>query len=178
VYSHPFRAISRLAALFENQESLLPRRLLWIEPNFCGVTVEILSAAHHLAWTQYPAVWLCESCAILWLMLRATRSSMARAGVLFMLSGLMLNAVVTDANAGVMPVVGMPSSVRPSGPMWGAATAETRLSFLADQAQLGLFSVGDLLLLFGGILIAAVAVRRICKMRGRFHPQAAPGNGC
>lgn len=125
-----------------------------------GLIVDILSAAHHLAWTQYPAVWLCEACAILWLVLRAMRSPLARVGVLFMLSGLLLNAVVTDANAGVMPVVDMPSTIRPSGPMWGPATAETRLSFLADQARLGLFSIGDVMLLCGGFAIVAAGLRR------------------
>lgn len=77
-----------------------------------------------------------------------------------MLAGLMLNAVVTDANAGVMPVVDMPTTVRPSGPMWGAATSETRLSFLADQGRLGLFSIGDLMLLCGGLSILGAGLRR------------------
>jgi hypothetical protein len=58
-----------------------------------------------LAWTQHPAIWLCESCAILWLVVRAVRSPWVRAGVLLMLCGLMLNALVTEANAGRMPVV-------------------------------------------------------------------------
>ena len=80
-----------------------------------------------------------------------------------MLSGLMLNALVTDANAGTMPVVGMPSTLRPAGPMWQAATPKTQLPFLADQAQLGLFSIGDLVMIFGGILIVAICLRRVLK---------------
>src|ERR1035438_7845242 len=116
-----------------------------------GRTVNLLSAVHQLAWTQHPAIWLCESCAILWLMLRAVRSPWVRAGVLLVLCGLMLNGLVTTANAGTMPVVGMPSTLHPLSPMWRAATSTTRLPFLADQAQLGLFSVGDLVMLFGGI---------------------------
>jgi len=139
------------------------------------VIVDILSAAHHLAWTQYPAVWLCEACAILWLVLRAMRSSLARVGVLLMLSGLLLNAVVTDANAGVMPVVDMPSTVRPSGPMWGPATSETRLSFLADQARLGLFSFGDLMLLCGGFSIVFAGLRRTGMIRGKLDCRLQPG---
>jgi len=130
-----------------------------------GWTVNLLSAAHHLAWTQHPTIWLCESCAILWLVVRAVRSSWVRVGVLLMLSGLMLNALVTDANAGAMPVVGMPSTVHPASPMWQAATAKTRLAFLADQAQLGLFSIGDLVMLFGGVLIVAICLRRALNMR-------------
>jgi hypothetical protein len=83
-----------------------------------------------------------------------------------MLSGLMLNALVTAANAGAMPVVGMPSSVHPASPMWRAASSNTRLSFLADQARLGLFSIGDLALLLGGILIITICLRRARKVQG------------
>jgi hypothetical protein len=86
-----------------------------------------------------------------------------------MLCGLMLNAIVTEANAGTMPVVGMPSTLRPASPMWRAATSHTRLPFLADQARLGLFSVGDLLMLFGGILIVAICLRRALKMEGSLN---------
>lgn len=82
-----------------------------------------------------------------------------------MLAGLMLNAIVTDANAGVMPVVGMPSTVHPAGPMWAAATYKTRLAFLADQAGLGLFSVGDMMLMFGGLFVVGAGLRR--KLRTR-----------
>ena len=122
--------------------------------------MNLLSAVHQLAWTQHPAIWLCESCGILWLMLRAVRSPWVRAGVLLVLCGLMLNGMVTTANAGTMPVVGMPSRVHPVSPMWRAATSETRLPFLADQARLGMFSVGDLVMLFGGILIVAIFLHR------------------
>lgn len=129
--------------------------------------MHLLSAAHHLAWAQHPTIWLCESCAILWLVVRAVRSYWVRVGVLLMLSGLMLNALVTDANAGAMPVVGMPSTLRPASPMWHAATPKTQLAFLADQAQLGLFSIGDLVMIFGGILIVAICLRRALKNKLR-----------
>lgn len=131
-----------------------------------NVRVNLLSAVHQLAWTQHPAIWLCESCAILWLMLRAVRSAWVRAGVLLVLCGLMLNGLVTTANAGTMPVVGMPSTMHPVSPMWRAATSKTRLPFLADQARLGLFSVGDLVMLFGGILIVAICLHRALKIEG------------
>ncbi len=126
--------------------------------------MNLLSAAHQLAWTQHPTIWLCESRAILWLVARAVRSPWVRAGILLVLCGLMLNAVVTEANAGTMPVVGMPSTLRPASLMWRAATSHTRLPLLADQARLGLFSVGDLVMLFGGILIVATCVHRTLKM--------------
>jgi hypothetical protein len=127
--------------------------------------MNLFSAVHQLAWTQHPVIWLCEACAILWLVVRVVRSAWVRAGVLLMLCGLTLNALVTDANAGTMPVVGMPSTLRPASPMWRGATSKTRLLLLADQARLGLFSVGDLILMFGGILIVAVCLHRtfICR---------------
>lgn len=137
--------------------------------------MNLLSTVHQLAWTQYPAIWLCESFAILWLVVRAVRSPWVGAGVLLMVCGLMLNALVTDANAGTMPVVGMPSTMHPANPMWQAATPKTRLAFLADQAHLGLFSVGDLAILFGGILIVAICLRRTLKIEGGLEFQAA---GC
>ena len=127
--------------------------------------MHFISAAHQLAWMQYPAIWLVECCAILWLVLRSIRSPWARAGVLMMICGLAMNALVTDANAGTMPVVGMPSHLRPVSPMWHAANAHTRLSWLADQARFGLFSVGDFVLLFGGALVLAICTRRALKRR-------------
>jgi hypothetical protein len=125
--------------------------------------VNLLSAVHQLAWTQHPTIWLCESCAILWLVVRTVRSPWVRAGVLLMLCGLVLNALVTDANAGTMPVVDMPSTLHPASPMWRAATPKTRLPFLADQARLGLFSVGDLMMIFGGIVIVTICLHRTLK---------------
>ena len=127
--------------------------------------IHFLSEAHQLAWTQHPAIWLCECCAILWLVLRSFRSPLVRAGVLLMICGLAMNAMVTDANAGAMPVVGMPASIRPVSTMWQPATSHTRLLLLADQAQLGLFSVGDVILLLGGSLIMAICFRRALRRR-------------
>ena len=141
-----------------------PQHLLGIVARW---TVNLLSAAHELAWTQYPAIWLCESCAILWLVMRAVRSPCVRIGVLLMLCGLVLNALVTEANAGAMPVVGMPSTLRPVSPMWRVATSNTRFPLLADQARLGLFSVGDLALLPGGTIIVAFCFQRTLKMQRR-----------
>ena len=89
-----------------------------------------------------------------------------------MLSGLMLNALVTEANAGQMPVVGMPSDLHPMNSTWQAASSTTRLAFLADQARLGMFSVGDIALLAGGILVVAIFVRRILELRGTYQSDA------
>jgi hypothetical protein len=123
--------------------------------------VHLVTAIHQLAWMEHPAIWLCVSCAILWLVLRAVRSPVVRTGVLLMLCGLGMNALVMDTNAGSMPVIGMPSSVRPASPMWHGGTLQTRLPLLADQARLGLFSIGDIALLLGGILIVAICLRRM-----------------
>jgi len=65
--------------------------------------VHFVTTAHQLAWMEHPAIWLCESCAILWLVLRMVRSPLVRTGVLLMLCGLGMNALVTDANAGRCP---------------------------------------------------------------------------
>jgi len=109
---------------------------------------------------EHPLIWLCECCAVLWLVLRVVRSPLGRTGVLLMLCGLGMNALVTDSNAGSMPVVGMPDTVRPASPMWQHATLQTRMPLLADQTWLGLFSIGDIALLAGGILIVAIFCRR------------------
>ena len=122
--------------------------------------MHFLTMARQLAWMEHPAIWLCESSAILWLVLRLVRSPLVRTGVLLMLCGLGMNALVTDTNAGSMPVVGMPSTVRPASPMWQGATFQTRMPLLADQARLGLFSIGDIALLGGGILIVSICLRR------------------
>jgi hypothetical protein len=122
--------------------------------------MHFLSAAHQLAWMEHPTIWLLESCAILWLVLRLVQSPLVRTGVLLMLCGLGMNALVSEANAGSMPVVGMRSTVRPVSPMWQGATLDTRLPLLADQARLGLFSIGDIALLCGGILIVMICLRR------------------
>ena len=122
--------------------------------------MHFFTMAHQLAWMEHPTIWLCASCAILWLVLRVVRSPLVRTGVLLMLCGLGMNALVTDANAGSMPVVGMPATVQPASPMWQGATFQTRLPLLADQARLGLFSIGDIALLSGGILIVTICLHR------------------
>lgn len=44
--------------------------------------MHFVTAAHQLAWMKHPAIWLCESCAILWRVLRVVRSPLVRTGVL------------------------------------------------------------------------------------------------
>lgn len=119
-----------------------------------------LLAVRQLAWVQHPMIWLCGTCAILFVMLRAVRSPLVRCGALLVLCGLLLNGLVTSANAGTMPVIGMPATSHPADPIWQAATPETRLPLLADHASLRMFSIGDLLMLFGGSLVVAICLRR------------------
>lgn len=128
--------------------------------------MNLLSAAHYLAWSQHPTIWLCESCAILWLALRVVHSRWVEAGVLLMLCGLMLNTLVTQSNAGTMPVIGMPSAFHPASQLWSPATTQTQMPLLADQARLAWFSVGDLGVIFGGLIILTLCTcRRFKKMR-------------
>jgi hypothetical protein len=121
---------------------------------------------HQLAWGQHPTIWLCGSCAILGLMLRRVRSPWVRGGVLLVICGLTMNALVTSANAGTMPVVGMPATIHPASQIWQAATPETRLPLLADRARLGLFSIGDIVMLFGGSLVLAMCLGRASQDSG------------
>lgn len=86
-----------------------------------------------------------------------------------MLCGLTLNALVIEVNAGQMPVVGMPRTLHPINLTWQAATSNTRLPFLADQARLRMFSVGDITLICGSILVLAIWVRRILMIRLGFR---------
>ena len=54
-----------------------------------------------------------------------------------MLCGLMLNALVTDANSGAMPVVGVPSSPHPIGPSVAGGDTENTVSFCGGSSATG-----------------------------------------
>jgi hypothetical protein len=110
-----------------------------------------------LAWQAYPLIWLCEAFAIVWLTRRVATAHkpLAQVGRLMIVLGLALNAGVTQANSGVMPVVGMPSTFHPASSMWMAADSKHHLLTLADRASLYYFSVGDLILLVGGLFFLA-----------------------
>jgi uncharacterized integral membrane protein len=58
--------------------------------------------------------------------------------------------------------------------MWRPATTTTRLAFLADQARLGLFSIGDLVMIFGALLVVAICALRMFKThQAKRTPKAA-----
>ena len=113
--------------------------LLRVPLSFAFGERHCISSQRHISWRGWniqrsgcvSPVQSCGSC------LRAVRSPLVRTGVLLMLCGLGMNALVTDTNAGSMPVIGMPPTVRPASPMWQGATLQTRLPLLADQARLG-----------------------------------------
>jgi hypothetical protein len=81
-----------------------------------------------------------------------------------MLCGLGMNALVTDSNAGSMPVIGMPPTVRPAIPMWQDATLQTQLPLLAAK-QARPFSMATSLAL-RGILIVSICLRRTLERHG------------
>lgn len=71
----------------------------------------------------------------------------------FVLIGILFNGCVTLANHAVMPVVGMPATMIILGPIWVRATVNSHLLWLADQYSLFYFSVGDMFLYAGAILL-------------------------
>lgn len=104
-------------------------------------------------WIANPAQWFIVAVAALWLTSRVVTSRSARWARLLSIVGLCLNASVTNANGGTMPVVGMPERFIAASTLWQRAGAHTRLIFLADQHSLWYFSIGDLLLIGGGIVL-------------------------
>lgn len=83
--------------------------------------------------------------------------------------GSLSNAVVTIANAGHMPVVGMQPTFVPASHLWEAASDHSRLVFLADSSSMGDRSIGDFLLLAGATLLGCMLFSPpILKMKGGF----------
>src|SRR4051812_3815071 len=111
-------------------------------------------------------VWVLEiSFFIVVLRIIARDNFIARLGCLMAVAGLVMNACVTQLNGGVMPVVGMPSSFQPAGPLWVPA-AGGHLLFMADHAANFYFSIGDILLRGGfAILATSWLVSRVSGLR-------------
>jgi Flp pilus assembly pilin Flp len=101
----------------------------------------------------HPMEWFVIACAAVWFTRKAVMSCPAKWARLLSIFGLCLNASVTNANGGTMPVVGMPERFVVASTLWQRAGANTRLLFLADQHCLYYFSIGDLLLIVGGIVL-------------------------
>jgi hypothetical protein len=74
-------------------------------------------------------------------------------GAIFLALGILSNAIAILANRRTMPVVGMPAHFRPASAIWQSANAHSRLLPLADHASISFFSIGDLFLLAGALVL-------------------------
>lgn len=104
-------------------------------------------------WMANPMTWFLLASAALWLTRTAVNSHIAKIARLLAIFGLCSNALVTELNGNAMPVVGMPEHFVAASTLWQRAHAGTKLVFLADQVALNFFSIGDLMLIGGGILL-------------------------
>ena len=109
----------------------------------------ILTLVLWFVWKEHPNVVMCTSfwLSVIWV-IRSTRL-ISYGGGFAILLGVVLNALVTEFNDGVMPVNGMPLHFQTAAPIWHAAQSGNHLLFLADQSWLLFFSIGDLTLLMG-----------------------------
>jgi hypothetical protein len=112
-----------------------------------------------LAWKHTASLTMCW---LFWLTVLAVeiRIRQVNYGVLFLILGTASNALVTLLNDGVMPVVGMPAKLQATYPIWQMAGAGNRMLILADHASLSYFSVGDLCIQAGCLVLLAKFVQR------------------
>jgi hypothetical protein len=112
-----------------------------------------------LAWKHTASLTMCW---LFWLTVLAVevRIRQVNYGVLFLILGTASNALVTLLNDGVMPVVGMPAKLQATYPIWQMAGAGNRMLILADHASLSYFSVGDLCIQVGCLVLLANFVQR------------------
>jgi len=90
--------------------------------------------------------------------------SKIRGGFLILL-GVTSNALVTSLNGGIMPTVGL-STYIPDHPIWDVS-GHGRWLMLADQAALYRFSIGDILLITGGVTLLGCKVYSLVKHKLR-----------
>jgi hypothetical protein len=114
-----------------------------------------------VTWVAWKHTASLSMCWLFWLTVLAVeiRIKQVNYGVVFLIIGTASNALVTLLNNGVMPVVGMPSTVRAMFPIWHTAEAGNRMLLLADHASLLYFSVGDLCILAGCLIVLAEFVQ-------------------
>jgi hypothetical protein len=107
-----------------------------------------------LAWKHTASLSMCW---LFWLTVLTIemRIRQFNYGVVLLIVGTASNALVTLLNDGVMPVVGMPATVQARFPIWHMAGAGNRMLLLADQASLSYFSVGDLCMQAGCLVLLA-----------------------
>jgi hypothetical protein len=107
-----------------------------------------------LAWRAYPVIWLCLALAAVRASRRiASDHPLALLARMMIGLGLALNTCVTQLNGATMPVIGMLQRFRPATPLWTEVNAGHRMLFLADNVSLYYFSIGDLMLIGGGIVL-------------------------
>ena len=106
-----------------------------------------------LVWKAHPSVVVCAAfwLSVIWII--HSKSLIRHFAGLIVLLGVVLNAVVTELNGGVMPVVGMTMSFHTASPIWQAAQTSSHLIVLADNASLNFFSIGDLTLITGASML-------------------------
>src|ERR1700694_2657376 len=106
-----------------------------------------------LVWKAHPSVVICAAfwLSLIWMI--HSKSLIRHPAGLIVLLGVVLNAVVTELNGGVMPVVGMPMYFQTASPIWQAAQTSNHLLVLADNASLHFFSIGDLTLIAGSSML-------------------------
>jgi hypothetical protein len=111
-----------------------------------------------LAWKHTASLSMCW---LFWLTVLAVemRIRQVNYGVVFLIIGTASNALVTLLNDGVMPVVGMPATVQAAFPIWHMAGAGNRMLILADHASLWYFSIGDLCIQAGCLILLAEFVQ-------------------
>lgn len=137
----------------------------------------IAVAVFWFAWRSAPGI---ISCAGYWIAIfsvleiafRSRKLAKVESSLLFL--GVLSNALVTMANGGIMPAVGMPSSFIPASGIWSGSDAGSRWLLLADNARLYYFSLGDIFLYLGIILFV---VRNLTKLiqRRLYHAETMEG---
>lgn len=133
----------------------------------------ILMVIGRMLWTDYPTVWFCAAfwlAALAWDGLNLFTAS-SRKNQVFWASvniGGYLNAIVTLANNGKMPVIGHGVS---GESVWVVANESHRLLFLCDR--FARFSIGDLLMFTGGVVTLVIWLADKVKNRGEVPENAS-----
>lgn len=131
---------------------------MWQEKPMAFLTITLW-----LFWKAYPSLLVCT---LFWLdviwIIHAKRLLRGLAGFIILL-GVASNAAVTEANGGVMPVIGMPRNLHSASPVWCRATAHHHFLILADHAAIRFFSIGDLLLIAGASMFLLARMYRMVK---------------
>ena len=139
----------------------------------CEADKTILTFILWLVWKVHPGVAICAAfwLCVIWI-IHSKRLIRYSAGSVVLL-GVTLNALVTEWNGGVMPVVGMPRYFRAASPIWQAAHSSNHLLLLADHASLHFFSIGDLALVSGGSMFILLQLYQKLK-KGVYAVEATP----